>query len=221
MPQPEYDLLKRYNHYISITPESEMHFGHTNYESDFFMDQASLGVDTHAAFSGDMITQARLWLQSVRLRSFKRTLDEMRIPQTNPMSVNQAFYLATRAGARALRRNDLGIIAVGAKADIVAFNGTSPNMIGWRDPVAAVILHSNVGDVRHVMVNGELVKRDGSLTATNASEVMEAFSRSAQRIQEQVVELPFTAYGASLFNPSAVAGYPNTVDVLRGDGTGY
>ncbi|KAF5025448.1 hypothetical protein F66182_2471 [Fusarium sp. NRRL 66182] len=221
MQQPEYEILKRYNHFISITPESEMHFGHTNDESEFFMDQASLGVDTHATFSGDIITQARLWLQSVRLRSFKRTLDEMTVPQTNPMSVNQAFYLATRAGARALRRDDLGIIAVGSKADIVAFNGTSPNMVGWRDPVAAVILHSNVGDVRHVMVNGELVKRDGSLTAANVTGVMEAFAHSAQRIQEQAVRMPFTTNGGFIFNPSAVAGYPDNVDALRGDGTGY
>lgn len=49
-------LCGKYNHYISITPESEMHFAHTDYESDLIMDQAALGVDTHATFSGDVIT---------------------------------------------------------------------------------------------------------------------------------------------------------------------
>lgn len=198
-----------------------MHFGHTNYESDFVMDQASLGVDTHATYSGDIITQARIWLQSVRLRSFKRTLDELKIPRTSPMSVNQAFHLATRAGAQALRRNDLGVIAVGAKADIVALDGTSANMIGWRDPIAAVILHSNVGDVRHVMVNGEMVKRDGALTARKFGKIMASFSRSAQRIQEQAMNMPYTIEGGYIINPGATAGYPERLDVLRGNGTGY
>lgn len=220
--QTEYELLKKHNHYISITPESEMHFGHTNYESDFVMDQASLGVDTHATYSGDIVTQARMWLQSVRLRSFKRTLDQMKIPRTSPMSVNQAFHLATRGGAQALRRDDLGIIAVGAKADIVVFDGTSTNMIGWRDPIAAVILHSNVGDVKHVMVNGEIVKRDGSLTAEKFDDIMASFLRSAERIQEHAVKMPYhIPEGGYVMNPSAAVGYPDRLDAVRGDGTGY
>ncbi|SPO06591.1 uncharacterized protein DNG_09281 [Cephalotrichum gorgonifer] len=53
------------------------------------------------------------------------------------MSVNQAFLLATRSGAQALRRPDLGVLKVGATADIVVFDGTATNLIGWRDPVAA------------------------------------------------------------------------------------
>jgi hypothetical protein len=55
------------------------------------------------------------------------------------------------------------VLVEGAKADIVVFDGTSPNMLGWDDPVAAVILHSNPGDVEHVLVNGEFRKRDFKL----------------------------------------------------------
>ncbi|RSL43758.1 hypothetical protein CEP54_014961 [Fusarium duplospermum] len=219
--QPEYELLRKHNQYISITPESEMHFGHTNQESDFVMDQSSLGVDTHATYSGDIVTQARLWLQSVRHRSFRRTLDEMKIPRTSPMSVNQAFHLATRGGAQALRREDLGIIAVGAKADIVAFEGNSTNMIGWKDPIAAVILHSNVGDVKHVMVHGKMVKKNGLLTVDNLNGILSSFSLSAKRIQEQAVELPYEVQGGYVMNPEAVPGYPERLDAVRGDKTGY
>ncbi|KAF4979142.1 hypothetical protein FDECE_18109 [Fusarium decemcellulare] len=212
--QAEYNLLREHNHYISITPESEMHFGHTDQESDFIMDQSSLGVDTHAAYSGDIITQARIWLQSVRLRSFRRTLDNMEIPRTSPMSVNQAFHLATRAGAQALRRDDLGIIAVGAKADSVAFDGTSANMIGWRDPIAAIILHSNVGDVKHVMINGKMVKKNGSLTADNQDDIIMSFSHSANRIQDQAVKIPYQIEGGFLTNPEATPGYAERVGAV-------
>ncbi|KAK7449315.1 hypothetical protein VKT23_013458 [Stygiomarasmius scandens] len=156
-------LLRSTGQFISTTPESEMHYGHGHPHSAFFQDQASLGVDTHFTYSADMVTQARLWLQSTRLKLFSKVLEDWQIPQINPFSVNQAFHLITRSGALALHRNDLGILVEGAKADIVVFNGDSPNMLGWSDPVAAVILHSNPGDVEHVMVDGQFRKRDGQL----------------------------------------------------------
>lgn len=218
---PEHELLKQYNHFISITPESEMHYGHTDTDSDFVMDHASLGVDTHSTFSGDIVGQARIWLQSVRHRLYRKVLDRWLIPSTNPMSVKQAFHLAPRGGAQALRRDDLGVIRVGAKADIVVFDGTSTNMVGWRDPVAAIILHSHVSDVVHVMVDGKLVKRDGKLVAEDLANVTQAFAQSAKRIQDQAVEAEFPpAEGASAFG---IYEYEPTdiVDALRGNGTGY
>ncbi|KAF5008007.1 hypothetical protein FDECE_5691 [Fusarium decemcellulare] len=212
----EHQLLKDYNHYVSITPESEMHFGHTNYESDLIMDQAALGVDTHATFSGDIITQARMWLQSVRIRSFRKTLDGWKIPRNNPMSVNQAFHLATRAGAQALGRDDLGTLEVGAKADIVTFNGESINLIGWKDPVAAIILHSHAGDVVDVMVGGNFVKRNGTLTAESLRNVTERFQRSAARIQEEAAKVPYVIQDGLV--PNALV---EPVDAVRGPATGY
>lgn len=98
------------------------------------------------------------------------------------MSVNRAFHLATRDGVQALCRTDLGVIQVGAKADIVVFDGTFTNMVGWRDPIAAIILHSHVSNVVHVMVGGNLVKRDGRLVAENLVNVTASFARSASRI---------------------------------------
>jgi len=56
------DLLRQTNHYISITPKSEMHYSHDHPNSHLIQDQASLGIDTHFAFSSDILTQARLWL---------------------------------------------------------------------------------------------------------------------------------------------------------------
>ncbi|THU89340.1 hypothetical protein K435DRAFT_865374 [Dendrothele bispora CBS 962.96] len=76
-----------------------------------------------------MVTPAKLWLQSTRLFFFCQVLvQDWEIPQINPMSVNRAFHLITRSGALALRRNDLGLLLEGAKADIVLFDGDSPNM---------------------------------------------------------------------------------------------
>ncbi|KAJ0149265.1 hypothetical protein HZ326_8156 [Fusarium oxysporum f. sp. albedinis] len=87
-----------------------------------------------------------------------RTLDGWKIPSNNPMTANQAFLLATRNGGLALRRGDL---------------------------VAAIILHSNVGDAMDVMVDGEWRKRDGKLVVSHDRvEVEERFLQSAKRIQK-------------------------------------
>ena len=177
--------LRTHNWNISITPESEMHYGHGQQTSRLVQDQASLGIDTNFTFAGDILTQARLWLQSVRNVSYNNALDTGNIPRQNPMTVEDAFLLATRQGGRAVRRDDIGVLKVGAKADIVCFDGDSPNMLGWTDPVAAVVLHANVGDIKDVMVGGEFRKRDGQLILKQGdwAEFSKKFAEMARRIQ--------------------------------------
>ncbi|KAI0908756.1 amidohydrolase [Ustulina deusta] len=219
----EAKLLRATNQFLSITPESEMHYGHGHTSSHHIQDQAALGVDTHLTFSTDMITQARLWLQRTRSRLFDEVLHHWDIPARNPMSVNQAFLLATRQGALALRRPDLGAIRVGAKADLVVFDGRSPSMLGWADPVAAVILHANVGDIAHVLVDGKFRKRDGRLTYAKYPELVESFLRSAAKIRAEVLARPLPVLTGSFFGAEGHSFYGNAkdVDVVRGEGTGY
>lgn len=78
-------ILRQTNQYLSITPESEMHYGHDHPVSHLIQDQAALGVDTYFTFSADIITQARMWLQAVRLKLSKTTLDLWHIASNNPM----------------------------------------------------------------------------------------------------------------------------------------
>lgn len=136
------------------------------------------------------------------------------------MSANQAFLLATQRGGLALRRPDLGIIAPGAKADVVIFAGDSPGMLGWVDPVAAVILHSHVGDIESVIVDGKWVKRNGSLTYENYAGVQQSFLQSARRIQQVWKDTPYPVLEGTFSNISQYA-QAMQEDTLRGPGTGY
>lgn len=216
-------LLRRHNHYVSTTPESEMHYGHDHADTPLAQDQAALGVDTHFTYSTDIVGQARLWLQSVRLQFFRRTLRDWRIPADSPMSVNQAFLLATRAGGLALRRPDVGVLRAGAKADLVVFDGRSPNMLGWVDPVAAIILHSHVGDVQHVMVDGRWRKRDFELVmpeGQNRTEIEQRFLASARRIQKVWLETALPELEGEYQN-GIEYGRTYVVDAVSGNGTGY
>ncbi len=184
--------LRETNQFLSITVESEMHFGHGHTKSQLIQDQASLGIDSGWAFGGDLITQARIWLQSCRLENFNKTLEAGLVPKNNPMTALQAFLLATRHGGLALRRKDIGVLNVGAKADVVVFNGDSPNMVGWQDPIAAVILHANVGDIEHVLVDGQFRKRDGKLILKTSTweDISAKFKETAARIQKPIQHPP-------------------------------
>lgn len=177
--------LRDQNNFLAITPENEMHEGHGQVSSCNVHDQAAIGTDTNWNFSGDVLLQARLWLQSVRKTKYQGTLGQGLIPRQNPMSVVDAFLLATRQGGQALHRDDIGVLKVGAKADIVCFRGDSPNMIGWTNAVAAVVLHANVGDIEHVLVDGHFRKRDGVLIPKVGtwSDIASSFTEVAHRIQ--------------------------------------
>jgi len=214
-------LIRSANQYVAITPESEMHWGHTHPKSHLFLDQAALGVDTHFTYSTDILTQARIWLQQVRYTQYSDVVERWKLAGNNPMSVNQAFLLATRHGGLALKREDLGVIQVGAKADIVVWDAESPSMLGWVDPVAAVILHASVGDIEAVLVDGKFVKKDRKLIMAKGTyaDVKSRFLESARRIQAIWKDLPAPDDSkAGLPYPVTSA---DTVDSLRGDGDGY
>lgn len=216
-------LLRSTNQYISITPESEMHYGHTHPKNYFVQDQAALGVDTHFTFSTDILTQARIWLQQARYRVYADVIERWMLPATNPQSVNQAFLLATRNGGLALRREDLGVVEEGAKADLVFWDGDSPALLGWADPVAAVILHASVGDIDTVLVGGNVVKQGGKLVVDGYDGLKARFLRTARSIQQKWKDtpLPSMEVEASAMSGDFPVVQAQRADVVRGNGDGY
>lgn len=71
------------------------------------------------------------------------------------------FEAATLSGAKALRRDDIGRLAPGAKADMVLVDVEAPSMRPLRDPLRSLIHVAAERAVRDVYVDGELVVKDG------------------------------------------------------------
>lgn len=79
------------------------------------------------------------------------------------MTARQALELATRGGAKVLNRSDIGHLAPGMAADLVAFDVSGIAHAGaLHDPLAALVFAAPVA-AAHVMINGRLVVREGAL----------------------------------------------------------
>ena len=68
-----------------------------------------------------------------------------------------AFEAATIGGAKALGRDDIGMLAPGMAADIVLVDLAHPLMQPARDPLRSFVFHAADRAVRTVLVNGEVV----------------------------------------------------------------
>lgn len=75
-------------------------------------------------------------------------------------STADVFHAGTIGGAEALMRDDLGRLAVGAKADIVVLDGTHPVMMPLRDPLASLIHSAAERAVKDVYIDGIQTVKD-------------------------------------------------------------
>jgi 5-methylthioadenosine/S-adenosylhomocysteine deaminase len=96
----------------------------------------------------------------------------------------QALKLATQHGARAMGFNNSGVLQVGADADLVLINMDKPHFTP-RHNLAANVVHSARGsDVNYVIVNGQVLLRQGELTTLDEEKIMrEAERRGLEMVQ--------------------------------------
>ena len=85
--------------------------------------------------------------------------------------------------------------------------------------MAAIILHASVGDIEHVLVDGEFRKRDKKLVIDGYADVQARFLESAKRIQAIIKATPLPSQDQAL--PGEVPGLVPQLDAKRDDGTGY
>ena len=74
----------------------------------------------------------------------------------------QALRAATRAGALSQGREDCGLVAVGAKADLCVLDVTGPSWAPMTNPLVNVVYAGHGADVRLTMCDGRTVYHDGA-----------------------------------------------------------
>ncbi|BCW49634.1 N-ethylammeline chlorohydrolase [Arthrobacter sp. StoSoilB13] len=144
---------------------------------------SGIGLDTH---SNDYIENLKMAVIYGRIRA-DFLGDSTPVPMVRP-SIWTAVEAATLGGARGLGREDLGRIAVGAKADLTSIDvsgmfvgvGTVP-----REPLNH-LMYANGLSVRNVMTDGQWQVRDGALTIVDEAALVHKAGKVVQRIWDQM-----------------------------------
>ncbi len=137
-----------------------------------------LGVDGSASNDGShMLGEARQALLISRLGSALQ-------PEAGQplITARQALEMATLGGASVLGRGDIGALAVGKCADLIALRLDRLEYAGaLHDPVAASVLCAPV-KVDFSFVHGRPVVEQGRLATLELGPVIEAHNRAARRL---------------------------------------
>ncbi len=144
----------------------------------------SLSGDTETKCTGDMFTQMRmLWAYH---RSTLTRLGPEYAAQAPSVTMRDILGYATIEGAKALgKESEIGSLTPGKRADLQLIDTTALNLGPIQDPAASVVLAAHEGNVRHVLVGGKFVKRNGTLVGVNQEELMDEARRSQQNLLER------------------------------------
>jgi len=137
-----------------------------------------LGVDGSASNDGShLLGEARQALLISRLGSALQPEADQPL-----ISARQVLEMATLGGASVLGRSDIGALAVGRCADLIALRLDRLEYAGaLHDPVAASVLCAPV-NVDFSFVHGRPVVEQGRLTTLELGPVIEAHNRAARRL---------------------------------------
>jgi cytosine/adenosine deaminase-related metal-dependent hydrolase len=143
----------------------------------------SLSVDASSASATyDFFTAMRALQWSHKQRSdVDRTLEPMRIVE-----------VATIGGATALQIDkEIGSLTLGKRADIILIRKTDINMVRVIDPYYSLVYSGGPGNVKTVIIDGNIIIRDGKHSTLDISEVAEAAGRAGREVHaklEQIIE---------------------------------
>ena len=137
-------------------------------------------------------------------------LDEMRNALTVARAVSETvddldtadvFNAATVGGARALGRDDIGKLAVGAKADLVLVDTRDPAMRPLREPLRSLIYVAGDRAVREVFVDGRQVVAEGRCTTIDLDHELDQLEAAQARSIERVSSLDHAGRDAETLSP--------------------
>jgi cytosine/adenosine deaminase-related metal-dependent hydrolase len=127
------------------------------------------------------------------LEELRTALYNSRLLSKNPydLRTSDIFNAATLGGADILGREDIGRLAVGAKADLFLADITDPAMMPLRDPLRSLIYVAAERAVRDVFVDGRHVVVDGEVPAFDLADALARLEAAQRRAEEAFQGLDF------------------------------
>lgn len=117
------------------------------------------------------------------------------------LNTSDIFNAATVGGARALRRDDIGRLAVGARADLVCVDLTAPSMMPVREPIRSLVFAACDRAVKDVFVDGNQVVRDGEVTTIDLATALTELQTAQARSMRSIPDLDWGGRSADQLSP--------------------
>ena len=129
-----------------------------------FGGKPSVGSDLEIYSGSGMLDILRTSLRSQRIFSNIKFYDGGMKGEKKTTTTKEALEWATINNAIALGiDNKIGSLTPGKKADLILVDSESLNMVATHNPEQATVLHANESDIRFVLIDGKIVKKNGKL----------------------------------------------------------
>ena len=168
----EWALVRDSGGNVSFAPQIEIQMGHgwaPAVKALEFDVPLALSSDVATTASADQFTQMHAIFGSERGRKHQTAWDDNLDGLTaSPglITSRQVLSWATQGGAVVAGLADrTGSITPGKKADIVVIDGSAVNVAPIIDPVGAVVCAADISNVKTVLIDGRIMKRDFRLAA--------------------------------------------------------
>lgn len=163
-----------------LCPTTEANLGDGIFPLASFIDQGGvMGIGSDSHISVSPVEELR-WLEyGQRLVARQRNVAARSAGQ----SVGESLFARSLAGGAAASATAIGVIATGARADLIVLDDASP-VLAARDAADAMdsfIFSGNVPLVRDVMVQGRWVVRDGQ--HVDQSRIADRYRRTVERLK--------------------------------------
>ncbi|TDD22920.1 amidohydrolase [Kribbella turkmenica] len=182
---------------VSVSTESEQSAGQgypPTWQVRRYGIPVSLSMDTSVWWSGDLFTAMRTTLGADRAREHLEAHAKGDTVTHSHLRAEHVVDWATRGGARAIGRDDLGSLEPGKKADVVLIkNDDSPVSFPLVNPYGHVAFQAQRGDVHTVLVDGRVVKYANKLTGADLPAVRRAVENTVDYLRGALGDEAWTA----------------------------
>jgi cytosine/adenosine deaminase-related metal-dependent hydrolase len=197
---------------VSSSPETELQMGMGHPIIGRALElgmRPSLSCDVMSSNSGDMFSQMRIGLQFERCMRNDVFNARNQMPSSLDLTVRDALRWGTVNGAHAMGLEErVGSLTPGKRADVIVLGGRALNMAPMADPVGCLVSQASAANVRHVLVDGRLLKRDGEMIGVDLDHAIDLAQTSCERVLDAV-----TAGGQPLL-PAEPEGFADAINTV-------
>ncbi len=182
---------------ISVSTESEQSAGQ-GYPPTWQVRRhgipVSLSHDTSVWWSSDLFSAMRTTLGADRAREHLEAHAAGETVTQVHLRAEQVVEWATRGGAQALGRDDLGSLEVGKTADVVLLkNDASAFSFPLLNPYGQIAFQAQRGDVHTVLVGGRVVKSEHRLVDADLAAVRRTVEATVEHLRGELGEETWVA----------------------------